>query len=439
MDDDTLDIRYYLAVFWRHRRLIIAVTLAAVLVAVPVTLMSRPVYEAVAVLSVPQATLQVGTPGGSTAAGPSISEVLNPQLPAQSLAQFAMLDGLLEAVTRSASSTTTGVHEKFAATIPRDGGNMVELGVRGSNPERVAKIANLWAAVVSEKGSGLFQAEARQSFAFFDRELQSARSRLNGSEEALRRFNARSRVGELQARVQALTSQIAAYQSDLLDLSVRLEQTEARWNAIRSQLREQPRVYTLTKAVTTDPDAVAAARQDLATLSHLSLRTQELNTVYVSLDQQAANTAVQVTELRAERAATAKTMRDMQAQLSSMRNELAALQYQATQLTRTADDTRLLYAGFLKRQQETALASAATHASPVVVALEASVPAQPLPRHRGSTLAIFGILGFFLALAAALVIEYLHVPSARAPLPRSGLPQPLPAATGIGSNGDPGS
>ena len=444
--DDTINVRHYMRLFWRWRQLMGAVVLAAVVIAGLVAFSAPRAYEAVAILSIPPSTFQVGgssaAPSASGQPGPNISEVLTPQLPSQSVARFAMLPGMLDEVTKRFEPGKRGLElpENFAAGIPQGAAPLVELRVRGSDPERAAKIANLWAVVVSEKGGALFKSEARQSFDFFNREFQSAQGRLNNSEEALRRFNASSRIGELQVRIQALTTQVAAYQSRLLDLSVSLQQVEAKLSAIRAQLREQPQSYTLTKAIITDPVATqavgSATRQDLAALSHINFRSQELNSVYVNLNQQAADAAVQVSALRAERDTIAGTIQDMLAQLSSMQGQVATQQLQQTQLARTADNARSVYSVLLNRQQEAGLASSATQANPVKIALTAVVPVKPVPAHRVTTLALAGILGLFLAVGAVLSIEYFRAPSPDVPTPDLGRTRPLPAVAGARVRGE---
>jgi succinoglycan biosynthesis transport protein ExoP len=452
--DGSVDLRHYVRVFWRARRSVVAVMLGVVAVAALAVFSAPPTYEAVAVLSVPQSTfqtgmptqnvIQVGTPGSQS--NPRINETLSPQFASQALSVFAMLSGVLDEVrTRAGPKQTrgTGLPVQFIATIPQGAPSFVELRARGSDPEQVARTANLWAAVVSDRGAALFRSEARQSFDFFNNELQNAQSRLTNSEEALRQFKASSRVGELQARIQALTNQIVTYQSRLLDLSVSVQRAEAKLRAIRSQLRDQPRAYTLTKAVTTDPDGTlaveGAARQNLATLSHINLRTQELNTVYVSLSQEEANTAVEIAALRTERDTTVKVLQDMQAQISSMRGEAAIQEFQQTQLTRTVDNARALYNVLLDRQQEAGLASVATQARPVRIALAAVVPPRPMPANRGAILTLAAILGLFLGIGTVLTFEYFHISPSVAPVPDRPFPQPQPVVAGSGGTTQSGS
>jgi succinoglycan biosynthesis transport protein ExoP len=452
--DDTVDLRHYVRAFWRSRRPIVAVMLGVVAVAALAVFSAPPTYEAVAVLSVPQSTFQTGMPpqnvfqvGTSGAeSSPRINETLSPQFTSQALSVFATLSGVLNDVrTRAGPKETpgTGLPAQFIATIPQGAPSFVELRVRGSDPEQVARTANLWAAVVSDRGAALFRSEARLSFDFFNKELQNAQSRLTSSEEALRQFKASSRVGELQARIQALTNQIVNYQSRLLDLSVSVQRAEAKLSAIRSQLRDQPRAYTLTKAVTTDPDGTlaveGAARPNLATLSHINLRTQELNTVYVSLNQEEANTAVEIAALRTERDTTVKVLQDMQAQISSMRGEAATQEFQQTQLTRTVDNARILYNVLLDRQQEAGLASVATQTRPVRIALAAAAPLRPMPAHRGTILTLAAILGLFLGIGTVLTFEYFHISASVAPVPDSHFPQPQPVVAGSGGTTQSGS
>jgi uncharacterized protein involved in exopolysaccharide biosynthesis len=434
--NESLAVRDYLRVLWRYRGIVAAATCAALVVASLMILVPPPVYEAVAVVSpvspptLPaagsQTAFQVGgaTPGlnQSPPAGPNITEVLTLQFPSQSLAAFAMLPGVTaEAQRRSPlTAATPAAPDTFAAVVAPGSGPlfvpygvtfgapMVELRVRSSDPARAAALANEWAAVVSDKSSGIFQAQARQSLEFFNSQVLSAQRTLAGAEDELRRFEVSDRIDELHARIQALTNQIADYQSREFNLSVSGQQAEGTLKAARSELRDQPESYTLTKAVTTDPVTTLALdgvmRPDVSALSNVRMRSEEMNSVYVALNQQAAGAAVQAGTVAAERAAVGAALRDMQAQLSSMRDRLAAGEFRQRRLSEAVDHARSMYTVLINRQEEARLAAAATQVHAVEIALPAAVPVNRVPVHASRTLALGGIMGLLVGLGAAFLL-----------------------------------
>lgn len=416
--DEEIDLRQYLNVLWRRRHTIAVVTLAAVLAAGVFSFLSPPVYETKAIVLVSKPSFQVGTPPDPSNPGLKIGAILVSELPTETLVAYAKSPMITRKVVGKVSAGAVRnltFAEELSAQVVRNT-NLVELKVRGSDPERAVMIANKWAAVVTTQSESLFSTEAQQSYAFFDARLSETKARLEAAEEAVRKFNASSKIGVLQARLNAVTGQIAAYQSRLTDLSVALQRAETELAQTEAQIRHQPRTLTLSKSITADPflhqAASEATKQDFIELSKLKFKNEELNPVYTNLDQARANLYIQVAGLRAERAKVTEAIAQLNDELNGLRSQLASQQLLQTQLVRSVDSAKQVYDVLLQRREEARVASASQTGSVKLVA-EAIVPDSPVAPRKMLNITLAAILGLMAGTMSAFVMEYFSNPSDR--------------------------
>lgn len=159
--DEEIDLRQYLNVLWRRRHTIAVVTLAAVLAAGVFSFLSPPVYETKAMILVSKPSFQVGTPPDPSNPGLKIGAVLVSELPTETLVAYAKSPMITRKVVGKVSAGAVRnltFAEELSAQVVRNT-NLVELKVRGSDPERAVMIANKWAAVVTTQSESLFSTE----------------------------------------------------------------------------------------------------------------------------------------------------------------------------------------------------------------------------------------------------------------------------------------
>ncbi len=158
--EDEIDFRQYLKVLWRRRLVVIAVTLAATLAAGLFSFLTPPVYEAQAMLLIVRPSLQFETL--TDPRNPNLKVIVLPQqsqtLPAQPIVELArspLLQRKLTGEVLGNAISGAKLDESLIAVGNRESG-VVKLTVRGEDPDRVAKVANLWGEVVVSESESLF-------------------------------------------------------------------------------------------------------------------------------------------------------------------------------------------------------------------------------------------------------------------------------------------
>lgn len=431
--EDEIDLRELVRTLWRHRWVIGGVTVVAALIAAAVSVfVLPPVYEARALLLVTRPQVQTVDPNNSTffrTEELNIAATLNLDLPAESVVALARSPLVRDEVAQRTGLPKERLRKALYAQSVRNT-NLVELRVRFGDPLEAQRIAAAWTEVVVARSSMLFSTRATASYTLFAQQLNTALDRLRAAEQALRHFNATSRISELQARLGKLVDQLASYESRHNDLTVSLARAEQELESIEAQIQREPKTLTLSKSIATDPflhEAMATASgRSFLELSRLKLRTEEQNPVYNALNQARANAAVAVQALRAEKLGVERAMQEIRQEIAQIRADLANQVLTQTRLVREAENARKVY-GVLFQRREEARITATTQSGTVQVALPASLPDEPVSPRPALNTVLAVVLGFLLSTFGVLIRSAWAAPQeparARAtPLPADGDP-----------------
>lgn len=430
--EDEIDLRELVRTLWRHRWIIGGVTVVAALIAAAVSVfVLPPVYEARALLLVTQPQVRTVDPNSPAfrTGELNIAAALNLDLPAESVVALARSSLVRDEVAQRTGLPKERLRKALYAQSVRNT-NLVELRVRFGDPLEAQKIASAWTEVVVARSSMLFSTRATASYMLFTQRLNTALDQLRAAEQALRHFNATSRISELQARLGKLVDQLASYESRHNDLTVSLARAEQELESIEAQIRREPKTLTLSKSIATDPflrEAMATASgRSFLELSRLKLRTEEQNPVYNALNQARANAAVAVQALRAEKLGVERATQEIRQEIAQIRADLANQVLTQTRLVREVENARKVYEALFQRREEARVA-AATQAGTVQVALPASLPDEPVSPRPALNTVLAAVLGFLLTTFGVLIRSAWATPQeparARAtPLPADGDP-----------------
>ncbi len=407
--EDEIDLRQLLTKMWHRRSIIAAVTIIALLTSGVFSWLVAPTYEARAVLYVAQPAIQVGGPPEVTP-GVKIATVPAAPLPADTIAAFARLPSVSQAVAAEVLGRPGRLRAKLTPQTVRNT-NLIELKVQSDDPEKAARIANEWTNVVLRESAGLFATEAQQSYAFFEQRLKEAQTKLQATDEALRDFNARSRIGLLQARQVALTAEISSDASRVTEITIALERAETELSQTEAQIRGEPRTLVLTKSLANDPFLLQTlqgrTKGSVEDAARLNLRSEELNPVFVALDQNRADLSIKLAGLKAERNAVLQSLTRLRRELDMTTSQLASEQLRQSELNRVAGGAKQVYDVLLQRREEARVASAAGPASVKLIA-KAAIPTEPVGPRKLLNLALGGFLGLLAGCIAAFAVEWLQ-------------------------------
>ena len=396
--EEEIDLRAYVLVLLKYWKWILGTTVAAAVVALVVSFLLPPTYEATALVAIkaPQYVMQFD---------PRF-EALTQQPAYKAYPDLAEGDEILEALfarlnPRPAEIETVwdlrGMVEAKAGTDP----SVVRLTVRARDPQEAARIANLWAE--------LFVAHANRVYGASDEELQQlegqlaqAQAELEAAEQALIEFQARNQASILDARLDSLKSDQAHYLADQRAITYILQDIQA----LREQLARQPdeRPASLADDLTTlflqikAFNAQASAPIQLQVNSAESLSNKSIGETMALLDDMAG-------ALEAKSAEIGQRLEELQPQILSLQRQLQEIYTESDRLTRQRDLAIETYTVLARKVQETRIVMEGAQ-STARLGSRAAVPEKPASPRKLFNTAVAGALGLMLSVFGAFGVEW---------------------------------
>ncbi|MGB9873085.1 MAG: GumC family protein [Anaerolineae bacterium] len=396
--EEEIDLRAYVLVLLKYWKWILGTTLAAAVVALVVSFLLPPTYEATAlvVIKQPQYVMQFD---------PRF-ETLTQQPAYKAYPDLAEGDEVLESLfvrlnPRPADvETLRDLQERVKAKAGTDP-SIVRLTVRSRDPQEAAHIANLWAELFVEHANRVYGAsdeELRQ----MEAQLAQARAELEAAEQALVEFQARNQASILDARLDSLKSDQAHYLADQRAITYILQDIRA----LREQLARQPneRPASLADDLTTlflqikAFNAQASAPIQLQVNSAESLSNKSVGEMMALLDDMAQ-------ALEAKFAEIGQRLEELQPQILSLQKQLQEIYTESDRLARQRDLAKETYTALARKVEETRIALQGAQ-STARLGSRAAVPEKPASPRKLLNTAVAGVLGLMLAVFGAFVTEW---------------------------------
>lgn len=400
---DQIDLREYLWALRRFRVVIVVGMLAGGGVIAWTAMNARDMYSAEVTVTVSQSKLDVGIPGGPVT--PLVTTSFRSFLESRNVAARLIQELKLNQPPYNLSAT--GLFGS-AVTIEEVRGSTVLL-VRAQLPDpgMAARVANRMAEIAVETGRRVSQQEALQSQEGIKVQLDAAQTRMEQAETALSQFRNESQVELLRKDVEALLNK----RLTLLPLLVEIESERAKVARGQQELAARQRIDTIKRSIDTDPGMMEAARKVVGQtgdrpagdLLGLQMRTEFLNPVYQTIDEQMAKSQATLAGLEREKQQVVD-VRKLDAPQSPELTRLYRVEAELSKLEMERDLARKVYLG-AATTYETARVQVAGR-SPQLQIIEPALPAdRPESRHVARQAVIGMITGLVLSVMAVLVFQ----------------------------------
>jgi len=403
--EEEIDLREYILVLLKHWKWIAGVTLVAAVVALVVSFLLPPTYEATALLAVtrPRYVMQFDP---RIAPVESVSSAVI-QPPYKAYPELASSDEVLQELLAQLNprlekvETVEDLRELIKAKSGTDQ-SLVILTVRWKDPEEAAEVANLWAEILVRRANEIYGSAGESQFQFYQQQLQRAEEELRTAEEALVAFQARNQESILEHQLGSRRQMHADYLAAQREIAYIIQDIRG----LREQLSRQPAdqsvglsdqltvLFLEIKAFNAHASAPIQLQVDsAATLSDKSLAEQ-----IAFLDE-----LVRVLE---EKSA------EIEGQISALEPEILALQQQLQEvytendrLTRARDVARETYITLARKVEEQRIA-AEDNTGDVRIASRAAAPEEPASPRKLLNTAVAGVLGLMLSVFGVFMAEW---------------------------------
>lgn len=393
-EDDDLDLRQYVEVLSRNRRLIAGAALVCGLVAFLVSMLSARLYEAEASLAISRPKIAGDPIVDTTAVANFVPFIANRGIAAQVIKEFDLAKPPYKASPTTFFGTYVRVEEVRNSTL---------LLVKGTldDPALVTNVVNRIAKLAVERARDASKAEALQAQEDLKIELTGALKRMDDADAKLRVFRDQAQIEVLKKDVTAALEE----RSGLLELSINIEKEKSRLAKAEEELAAHKKIDTVTRTLDSEPAMVEAARRTNppADLLGLEMKSQVVSPVYEAIDRSVATSRANLAALQRQR--DQMKQRKLDGPKLAMLTDLYTKEAELARLEMDRDLSHKVYTE-VATSYENARRTVAGRTSALQITGDATVPDRPLSRNvvRNTAFAMAGglVLGALVALLRGL-------------------------------------
>lgn len=295
--------------------------------------------------------------------------------------------------------------------------NLIRIMVRDKDPKLAAEITNSISNKFVAYLSETVKQQLGKSAQFIKEQMDAEKENLNKATAEYKEFLSRPRgVNELSEEVSSKIKLITDFKTQVVNLEVEKQKTQAALAAMEKELAKQPKTIVTTKTVADDPLVQDLVRErsnsGASETAGLKMESEELNPVYISLSQSIADNRVTLADINSQIASLNEKIRLTQSQLETLQAELAEKQIEQDRLARQLDLAKNTYNTFMTRYQETRITqSARIGDANIMVVAPAYVPETPVAPRKMLNMAIAAVLGIMVGVFVVFFMEYWRTSS----------------------------
>jgi succinoglycan biosynthesis transport protein ExoP len=391
--EEEIDLRGYIGVMLRQWKIIVSITLIAVIIGVLLSFLPSRTYEARAAVIVTEARYEiVFVPEYRTLSGDEVfaassaaqRETLIALVKSSTIANQVIekLGGKLNLEEQSVGGITSKVKVE-------NQGNFIEISVKDLDPDKAALIANAWAVLYVDYVNSLYT-DVLQSPEEFITQANTAKEEYEEKEKILEDFIRENRIDELGRQI---------YDKELLcQLKSLRQQFEAGTSSSASTTASSLAFILLqTSAFTKSPVDLPA---------ELQIALDEISDTSVSLED--IDALISTLESRSE-TAPGQSISELRQEILELQAELAAESSEEQKLNWSRDIAWETYTTLDSKAVEVQLAAQAQDGV-VQLAAIAVVPHKSVSTHKAMNIGIALVLGLVAGVIIAFGIEYFRKP-----------------------------
>ena len=412
--EDEVDLRDYINILLKRKKLISCITLVAVLITGILSyFVLPPVYEASGSLLVnpKEASVNITNP----------EQLMSPltYLPQISIATYKELvksNDIEKKVFNELnlySSPYNLTLEKLDSMISVENPTnttLVKILVQYKDPELAQKIAK---EILDETllyiNNLLDTSQFRSSKTVLEGQFSEAKKELETAQKALADFNSqKDNLDSLQRERSSYMDALESYLSDLLLLDSEITQKERELNSARAELKKENKYLVLEKSIIDDPLISQLAQQlsneNIIYLSQLKVSSQEINPVYQDLRTGEESYSITLSGLYAKKTSLEKLVSNARERIHQLDQAINLKQLELNDLDRKVDIAQTYYSTLSSNYVQ----SSFTLLSPVTISEEPIVPTRTVKPKKLLNILVSGVAAFFFSILLAFFLEYWY-------------------------------
>lgn len=435
MDEQTIDLKQVIKTIRKRKRTIIQTFLATVIIVAAISFLLPPTYEGEATLRIKQPkgladSLLGDTPLGNTGATKqqmsTYAEILKSRTVVQSVIDQTM-----------AGKEDIPTYEdmlKHITTQPVKDTEILNIKVKADSPEEARNITNTLVNTFIERLTGLVRSEQSTVREFIGERMRDAKADLAKAEDNLERYKKNEKIVAPEDETKAMIDKLSTLDKLSAENAVAMTANQARLASARKELADENpgfvadnpliqqykgklaelevQLATLSETYTEDYPQVTEVRAAISEVrAKLNAEIQRvvtanapsMNPVHQAILQGRIQAEAEMNAAGAQKNAITTILAKSEEQLST----LPAKEKGLIQVQRDSDVAQDIYIMLAKRYEEAKI-SEVMQPTDVQIIDEAIVPDKPVSPKKALNIIIAAVLGLFLGIGLALMLEYLN-------------------------------
>jgi len=240
--EETIDLRHSINVILRHWRLVVAIPIVAVLVAVVASFLSPATYQATAGVAIYKTRSYITfDPKYQTLAEEQLRSYTDQQSRQKAIVSLAKSGAVISEVLSvlgpslpEEDRAPQGLRERVKT---QSQGDLIEITVTHRDPKLAATLANTWSEVFERQINTIY-ASPVQLPEEIQLQLAQAKKSYDAAEEAVARFLGNNRIAELNREIAAKSKQISSYRDAEVSAQTKLALAKQRYEAADAALAQ---------------------------------------------------------------------------------------------------------------------------------------------------------------------------------------------------------
>ncbi len=268
------------------------------------------------------------------------------------------------------------------------------------------------AEVVKDYYQVLNEAEIAQCQALIDEQLNLVQTRLLEVKKNLQALKETVDVDSLREEIQTRSSQETSLAQEYLKVKMSLIEQEARLTRAEKEFQKQDKFYVLSKSIAEDLAYKGIleklSREDIAAVLAAKDEREEINPIYVDLEQTITNARIFLAGAEAKELFLKKKIEESKLILSKLLTQLAEKEPEWEYFTEAYDFAEKDYQSIRSAHSAAVKLLAAAEVRQLETVGAAVTPTEPIEPKTKRILLIAAVVGLLAALFLAFFLEYLE-------------------------------
>ena len=408
-EEDEVSLYDYIKVISKRKWLIVIGTFVCILTAGIVTLLLPKVYETRATLAMQGSVtpdVKIGILNIPTDL--SLDKFFN-FLPNNTDLNLEVIRNL--GLDKSPDGLTPqALSQMITFSLAKDS-RTITINVRYNHPQKARDIANTMAKAVKDHYQVLNEAEILQSQALIDEQLNLVEVSLGEAKKNLEASRETVDVDSLKKEMWTRSFQETSLTQEYSEIRMSLVEQEARLTTAQEELQKQDRFYVLSKSIVEDLVYKGLldklTKDDIALLQKVKGESQQINPVYLNLEQIVMNARISIAASEAKESLLKERIEENELELGKIQTLLAEKEGEWETLTEGYNRVKEEYQSIRNFHQGAVKLLSAAETRQLKMVSTAGVPSSPIQPKTKRILLIAAVVGLLAVLFLAFFLEYL--------------------------------